>query len=138
MLSARFYKGCAILVPIFYSLGVFGLQWDCKRKIFLKPPRRNRLFILIAFTFCCIFSFFVFQVFRLYGKSYNEFAFIFLCTMAGCSAIQTNIVTNLNEEDCLMTVNLMILFLRRIHGKLYLNLFKSIFIPTITTKMFKI
>lgn len=118
MLSERFYKGCAILVPILNSLGVFGLEWDSKRKIFHRPPRRNRMFILTAFIFCCIFSFFVFQLFRLHDKSYNEFVFVLLCTMACCNVIQTNIVTNINEEDCLSTVNLMFLYLRRIHGKI--------------------
>ncbi len=124
MLSEIFYKGCSILVPIFNSLGIFSLEWDAQRKLFVKPHKINRIFILNVFIFCCIFIFLIFQLFRSYGKSYNDFVFVFVCTMANFNIIQTNVVTNVNIEECLMTTNSVLLFLRQIHGKVERNLFR--------------
>lgn len=127
MLSERFYRGITLFLPLMNKLGVFLLTWDSHAQIFTSPSatglkssnktfrQRQRFNEFLMFTWL---TFAIVQMIRFYQlKEFNSFNIIVSFISTGSISLETWLLCTRFLDDCCLTFNGIILYLRRINSE---------------------
>ncbi len=128
MLSDRFYSAISFILPIMNILGIFLPTWDNQIELFNFPSkfsksyqlyRKRQRFNEILMQVWCLFACVQLVRFHIVGN-YMDFNFVFSFISTGLISVEAWTICSHFPEDCCVTINGIILQLRRIRRKQYI------------------